>query len=503
MTALALETTPSVKEVIEQLERILANERFAPSERNSRFLRFVVEKTLAGASGEIKEIVIATEVYGRSSDYDPRTDSIVRVEAGRLRAKLRSYYEQEGLPDPIRITIPKGTYVPVFEPNSGPEPAPVEDVEPPAAPARRRFTGVPAMLMVMIGCAAALSLLAPRKARLRTAAYIPHPEAVAALEEGNELLRLDPHAGESSHGMPTTLERAIERYEFAVAKDPGYASAWAALAEGYDYAAPYVGRDPVEDARRSEAAARRAIALDRRLAAGHAMLALVLFSGRWDFAGAEAAYRRAIELDPRNAYAVAEYADLLRETGRTGEAAAEVRKARALLPKLPVLAVKQAEIELESNRTDAAIVTANEAIRLKQNYTRAHVALGMAWEAKGDVERALDEYRVALAINPQDRRALPALGYLLGRSGQPEEARRILERLEDLNSRVRNCAYQVAVVYTGLGEYERALDWLGQAHRTRQAQIPFMVVDSRLETLRGHSRFRTIVDSLGLRPAWR
>ncbi|MBL8228562.1 MAG: hypothetical protein JNL98_08795 [Bryobacterales bacterium] len=103
------------EEVTAHLERILAGRRFALAERNGRFLRYVVEATLDGKSGEIKETVIATEVYGRRADYDPKADSIVRVEATRLRQKLHSYYQSEGQGDAIRIHIPCGTYVPRFE----------------------------------------------------------------------------------------------------------------------------------------------------------------------------------------------------------------------------------------------------------------------------------------------------------------------------------------------------------------------------------------------------
>lgn len=103
------------EEVTAHLERLLTGRRFAAAERNTRFLRYVVETTLDGKAGEIKETVIATEVYGRRADYDPKADSIVRVEANRLRQKLRSYYQNEGHRDTIRIDIPSGTYVPRFE----------------------------------------------------------------------------------------------------------------------------------------------------------------------------------------------------------------------------------------------------------------------------------------------------------------------------------------------------------------------------------------------------
>jgi adenylate cyclase len=98
----------------EELERILSSSGFARNERLSRFLRFLVERHLEGRDEEIKESLIAVEVFGRKPDYDPRLDSIVRTEAGRLRARLTEYYAAEGSRDPGVIDVPKGGYVPIF-----------------------------------------------------------------------------------------------------------------------------------------------------------------------------------------------------------------------------------------------------------------------------------------------------------------------------------------------------------------------------------------------------
>lgn len=97
-----------------QLDRILASAAFCDAERAGRFLRFVVEHALHGRIGEIKESVIAIEVLGRNSSFDSKYDPIVRVEAGRLRDRLSSYYEGEGATDRVLIAIPKGGYVPEF-----------------------------------------------------------------------------------------------------------------------------------------------------------------------------------------------------------------------------------------------------------------------------------------------------------------------------------------------------------------------------------------------------
>jgi serine/threonine-protein kinase len=101
--------------VQDQLEKVLASEAFRNAPRLSEFLRFSVGAALRGEAGQIKEYLIGVEVFPRGPDYDPRIDPVVRVEARRLRAKLREYYEQEGRQDALRIHFPKGGYAPVFE----------------------------------------------------------------------------------------------------------------------------------------------------------------------------------------------------------------------------------------------------------------------------------------------------------------------------------------------------------------------------------------------------
>jgi TolB-like protein len=106
---------PTAAEVRRQLDRILVSAGFANAERMSRFLRFVVERALAGESDQVKEYLVGVEVFGRDEQYDPRLDSIVRVEARRLRAKLDEYYAREGASDPVIISMRRGSYAPAFE----------------------------------------------------------------------------------------------------------------------------------------------------------------------------------------------------------------------------------------------------------------------------------------------------------------------------------------------------------------------------------------------------
>ncbi len=103
-----------------ELERLLASEGFVNSDRLTRFLRFTVEKTLAGEGDQLKEYLLGVEVFDRGATFDPRMDPIVRVEARRLRAKLEEYYAGAGRADEVRIVCRKGSYAPVFEANSKP-----------------------------------------------------------------------------------------------------------------------------------------------------------------------------------------------------------------------------------------------------------------------------------------------------------------------------------------------------------------------------------------------
>jgi len=104
----------SPESVQAQLERILASKTFAHSHRLRRFLRFAVEQVIRGGADQLKEYVIGVEVFDRKQPYDPQGDSIVRVEAHRLRSKLKEYYKSEGRKDRLLIQVPKGTYVPIF-----------------------------------------------------------------------------------------------------------------------------------------------------------------------------------------------------------------------------------------------------------------------------------------------------------------------------------------------------------------------------------------------------
>ncbi len=139
---------PSAAAVAAVLDRVLASEEFANAPRLQRFLRYVVEGTLAGRARELRAYAIAVDVFDRPADFDPQSDSLVRVEAGRLRQKLAAYAAAAGSQDPLRITLPKGGYVPAFEPREVPAPAPTPSSK------WRRWLPMAAMLAVIATIAA-------------------------------------------------------------------------------------------------------------------------------------------------------------------------------------------------------------------------------------------------------------------------------------------------------------------------------------------------------------
>ena len=107
-------TKPTTPEIEEELRRILKSKVFAAAQRSQAFLRYVVERSLTDAPDPLKEFSIAIDVFARGHDYDPSIDATVRVEAGRLRSRLREYYDGEGSSDPVYIDVPKGGYHPTF-----------------------------------------------------------------------------------------------------------------------------------------------------------------------------------------------------------------------------------------------------------------------------------------------------------------------------------------------------------------------------------------------------
>jgi hypothetical protein len=181
----------SAGQIHAQLQKVLASDTFTRSERLSRFLRYVVEETLRGNASTLKEQVIGHDLYERGDDYDPNADPVVRVDARRLRDKLREYYA-EAAEDPVLITLPKGSYVPSFATNLATQHATVPATEPTSFPARKPFRWrkvVAATLASTLAVAVSwqvFRLPGPTRVRLRPLTSLPGIETAPSLSpDGN------------------------------------------------------------------------------------------------------------------------------------------------------------------------------------------------------------------------------------------------------------------------------------------------------------------------------
>ncbi|KAA1053691.1 hypothetical protein [Azospirillum argentinense] len=176
-----------------QLERILASDHFDASDRNRRFLRYVVEECLDGRAQQIKAYCIAVSVFNREPSFDPQSDPIVRLEAGRLRRSLEHYYLTAGREDPIRIVVPKGGYAPRFErlnddpPPALPDPRAVPTADTMRRPVSLRIAGLAAVVLIAVGLAGLLvgrTLATPADVE-EALALGPHPIMAGAEPTGS------------------------------------------------------------------------------------------------------------------------------------------------------------------------------------------------------------------------------------------------------------------------------------------------------------------------------
>jgi TolB-like protein len=207
---------PSRDEVARQLDRVLRSEALANAERARRFLRYVVERTLAGDGDRLKEFVIGVDVFDRDDQYDPRIDSIVRVEAGRLRSKLDQYYSRATDEDRVVIHIPRGSYVPSFEfraPRAASAASQLPDANSPAWPFRGALIAGLALL--------ALVAVLQWSSRSSPAPPVPDPEARGVLRAPP--LPAPPHA-EPIREAPGGESRAPSPQPPAASREPRTAS---------------------------------------------------------------------------------------------------------------------------------------------------------------------------------------------------------------------------------------------------------------------------------------
>jgi TolB-like protein/Tfp pilus assembly protein PilF len=310
------------------------------------------------------------------------------------------------------------------------------------------------------------------------------PEAYAAYLQGRYLW---------SRRTADSIERAIEAYERSVAREPTFAPAHAGLARcSLVFGLGLLPRAEAQP--RAEAAVRRALELDESLVEAHVMLAaLESFAG--DPQASERAIRRALALNPNDPEPHHWYAMFpLVGTGRFEEALAELRRAQALDPLALIYSADEAAVLYFMGETDRALERCRRVRELDPRFARAYLYAGWAHEQGGEPLEAVAALEAARRL---DDSPLVAgwLGCAYGRAGRRSDARRVLSELDRLSEEGREVAFFAALVHTGLGDVERALDSLDRARDEWSLGATVARYMSVFDVLRDDPRFRHFVDS--------
>jgi TolB-like protein/DNA-binding SARP family transcriptional activator len=296
-----------------------------------------------------------------------------------------------------------------------------------------------------------------------------------------------------------SLRTAVAAFEEAVSRDPGYARAWAGLADGYAILGFYDWGAPRDVFPRARAAAQRAQQFDETRAEAEATLGYVSLYYDWDWPRAEEHFRRSIRLDPGSSKAHQWYANFLTATGRFSEAEGEMRRAQELEPLSLIAHAALCWVWFYARRHDEAVAQCRATQELDSTFVLAHLWRGWAWGELGRLDSAATSLRRAVALSP-DVPSRGSLAYALGTAGATVEAARLLASLRAVRATRYVPAYDVAKAALGLGRRDEALAWLDTALVDRAHAIAFLEEDPQLDELRGDARFTALLRRVGPPP---
>ena len=294
------------------------------------------------------------------------------------------------------------------------------------------------------------------------------------------------------------LRKSMALYRQALDVDPGYALAWAGLAETHRRTLFGTDARPSDAFEPADLAIRRALALVPDLAEARAEQAFKLYHFDFDWPGAERGFRRALATNPNVAVAHVGLASLLLNQDRPDEGFAQLRLARELDPMSPVYNTLEAAYLLAAGRRDEARVRLNRALDIAPGFWLAHCTQAVLDLADHKTDEAIAEMRRGVVLADGTTRPLALLGSHLARVGQREEAREILNRLLVLAKSRYVSPSSSAAVYAALGDVEPALDALDQAFLVRDTRLIFLKDDPRLASLRQEPRFVALMHKLKL-----
>jgi TolB-like protein/Tfp pilus assembly protein PilF len=300
---------------------------------------------------------------------------------------------------------------------------------------------------------------------------------------------------------PDGFNRGIEHLEKAIAVDPSYAPAYAALSEVYTNLANYnFGLMlPQEAWAKSRAAVTRALELDDMLAAAHSSLAIAIYQWEWDWPAAEREFKRAIELDPSSATTHHWYSHYLMTMGRVEESFREGRRGLELDPLDLANNAHQGWHYLIQRQYDQSIEPLQKAIELDPTFPVPQWYLGLAREQRGELDAAIAQFDNAVRITGGNRPSMLALlGHAYAAADRRSEAEAILERLNTLSRTTYVPSYGVAAIYAALDRKDEAFAELEKAYKERDSWMDYLGLDPRLDALRGDRRFADLMQRMKL-----
>jgi tetratricopeptide (TPR) repeat protein len=293
------------------------------------------------------------------------------------------------------------------------------------------------------------------------------------------------------------VKKAIGFFQQAIDQDPLYAMAYVGLAESYDVLPRYTGASARESTLKAKAAALKALEIDDKAAEAYVILATIRRE-EWDWLEAERAYRRALLLNPGNATGHAWFGEFLDEMGRTKEAISELRLASELDPLSPHIAIVLGSALYSDRQYDRAIEQSRKALELNPNSAIAYIHIALSHM----VQKKFTEAVVALdrANDLMPGAAVGLRAYVDAQSGDRQAALNVLGQLTAAANSGRGTALDLAVAYVGLGDKDGAFEALNRACDRRMPLIEQLKAEPIFDPLRSDPRYPLLLRRMNLTP---
>jgi len=291
---------------------------------------------------------------------------------------------------------------------------------------------------------------------------------------------------------------SLARYREALEADPGYALAWAGLADSYASLGNTNAMPPAEAYSRARDAAERGLALDDSLAELHVVLAYIHRHHDWDWPRSEREFLRALELNPGYAAGRGRYANFLSGIGRHAEAIAEAERALERDPLSLIMHTAVGDVLFYARRYERAVAYYRRCIELDPTFGPGHTDLARSLEHLGRHDEAIAEFLIGTRQPADGRAPSTGLATLLAASGRRDEALAMLDVLVERAQREYVSPYGIASGYAVAGESSKALDWLERAHEQRDGTLVWIKVHPRMDSLRAEPRFRELLGRMRL-----